>query len=161
MALHQDVVDLAELVDSVLGELLPIAKAAEVRLTIEGDTPSVHATLDRVRFRQVVINLGSNAIKYSKPEGGDATVKLRFALDTEGRALRLHVIDQGIGIAPDKQTAVFEAFRQVDQSHSRTQGGTGLGLTISRRLCEQMGLDLTLSSELGVGSTFTIEFGSA
>jgi len=73
-----------------------------------------------------------------------------------GIPLRIRVSDTGIGIAPDRLEVIFDAFEQADRSTSRRYGGTGLGLSISRAICSQLGYDLTVESELGRGSTFTI-----
>jgi PAS domain S-box-containing protein len=104
---------------------------------------------DRGRYKQVVLNLVSNAIRYT--ERGNVDVICRR--EAEG-AFVTAVSDTGIGIAPEDQDAIFEAFYQVEASSTRFHGGTGLGLSIVRRLTEQMGGQITLLSRLGVGSTF-------
>jgi CheY-like chemotaxis protein len=111
---------------------------------------------DATRVRQVLVNLLSNAVKFT--EDGSVCVRVSAAppdVAAGGRVeLRFAVEDTGIGIAPDKLSAVFESFTQADASTTRQFGGTGLGLAISRRLAEAMGGALTAESELGVGSTF-------
>jgi signal transduction histidine kinase/CheY-like chemotaxis protein len=109
---------------------------------------------DPARLHQVLINLLGNSIKFT--ENGGVTV--RATTTTEGdrtNVLRIDVIDTGIGIAAEKQEKVFEEFDQADAETNRKYGGTGLGLTISKRLVEMQGGTLTVSSELGKGSTFT------
>jgi signal transduction histidine kinase/CheY-like chemotaxis protein/streptogramin lyase len=103
---------------------------------------------DQTRLRQVLVNLLGNAIKFTS----HGTVSLQVA--HAGKHLRFTVSDTGIGIPFDKQGIIFEAFQQADNSTSRRYGGTGLGLTISRKLVESMGGQLRLSSEPGKGSTF-------
>ena len=108
---------------------------------------------DPVRLRQVLVNLVGNAIKFTD----EGEVVIRVAKEkVEGEELRLHftVTDTGIGIAPEQQRAVFEAFTQADGSTTRRFGGTGLGLTISSRLVEMMGGRLWVRSQVGHGSTF-------
>ena len=113
---------------------------------------------DAGRLRQVLVNLVGNAIKFT--EHGEVELRLESAGERDdGRAvaLRCAVRDTGIGIAPERQVAVFESFTQADGSTSRRFGGTGLGLTISRRLVELMGGRLRLESAPGSGSTFGFE----
>ena len=106
---------------------------------------------DRGRYNQVVLNLVSNAIRYT--ERGHVDVICRREADG---VFVTAVSDTGIGIAPEDQDAIFEAFYQVEASSTRFHGGTGLGLSIVRRLVEQMGGRITLLSRLGVGSTFYV-----
>ena len=119
----------------------------EIRTSF-GDAPK-EVVGDRGRYKQVVLNLVSNAIRYT--ERGNVDVICRR--EAEG-AFVTAVSDTGIGIAPEDQDAIFEAFYQVEASSTRFHGGTGLGLSIVRRLTEQMGGQITLLSRLGVGSTF-------
>ena len=120
-------------------------------LTFSCGTPSEGAVLgDVVRLRQVLVNLVANAIKFT--ERGSVTL----CAETAGpRAVRFSVADTGIGIALEKQGAVFDAFEQADPSTTRLHGGTGLGLTIARKLAEMMGGSLVLKSSVGVGTEFS------
>ncbi len=108
---------------------------------------------DPDRLRQIINNLVGNAIKFT--ERGEVTLEVRPELPEKGSAwLHFLVRDTGIGIPPEKQAAVFEAFSQADGSTARRYGGTGLGLTISRRLVELMGGRIWMESATGQGSTF-------
>jgi signal transduction histidine kinase/CheY-like chemotaxis protein/HPt (histidine-containing phosphotransfer) domain-containing protein len=111
---------------------------------------------DPTRLRQILMNLVSNAIKFTSK--GGVTLTLRCS-DPSGPSPRLafEIVDTGRGIAHDKLQHVFEPFSQADASTTRKFGGTGLGLTISSRLAQALGGSLTLASELGVGSTFTLD----
>jgi signal transduction histidine kinase/CheY-like chemotaxis protein len=104
---------------------------------------------DTKRLRQVLINLLGNAIKFSR----DEDVDLRVEPDGDG-VLRFCVIDRGVGIPPDQQGTIFERFRQVDGSLTRSHGGTGLGLAICKTLVELMGGQIGMTSVVGQGSTF-------
>ncbi len=109
---------------------------------------------DALRVRQIVTNLVSNAFKFTHE--GEVVLKAETmpAESTPGRvALQISVRDTGIGIAPEQQARLFQAFTQADSSTSRKYGGTGLGLVISRRLAQLMGGDLTLESAPGLGTT--------
>jgi PAS domain S-box-containing protein len=119
--------------------------------------PGVPATIlaDATRLRQVLVNLLSNAIKFTHHGEVVVTVSAE-SQDGGGSRLAFAVRDTGIGIPPHRQEDVFSSFTQVDASTTRKYGGTGLGLTISRRLAEMMGGSLTLESEVGRGSTFTL-----
>jgi two-component system sensor histidine kinase/response regulator len=115
---------------------------------------------DPVRIGQVLNNLIGNAIKFT--ERGSIAVSLTATATGPGRvALRFAISDTGVGIAPDKLPGVFEAFAQADNSITRRFGGTGLGLTISRRLARRMGGDLRVESVQGQGSTFVFELPAA
>ncbi|OQP47819.1 response regulator [Niastella populi] len=114
---------------------------------------------DPVRIRQILINLVGNAIKFTSEGEVLVTVKQGVTHMVQGRkmlGLAISVKDTGIGIAKDKVDAIFESFTQADSSTTRKFGGTGLGLTISRCLAELMAGSLSVESELGVGSTFTL-----
>jgi len=106
---------------------------------------------DRARVRQVVLNLLSNANKFT-PATGCITIEVE-ALPTD---MRIRVIDTGIGIAPEDMDKVFQEFRQIDSSLTREYGGTGLGLALSKRLIELQGGTISFQSEPGTGSTFTL-----
>ena len=110
---------------------------------------------DAGKLRQVLTNLIGNAIKFT--ERGNIAVRVVADPET-GRPERLEVSDTGIGIPADRHAAVFGAFQQGDSGTARRYGGTGLGLTISRALCDLMGFRISLVSEVGKGSTFTVSF---
>lgn len=112
---------------------------------------------DPARLRQVLLNLVSNAIKFTAQGGVHLVAYIRPAHDeTEKAALVVTVTDTGIGIAPEKLEDVFDPFVQADSSVTRKFGGTGLGLSISRQIARTLGGDITVQSEVGRGSTFTV-----
>jgi len=123
---------------------------------IQPDLPPMHQ--DQGRVQQILNNLLSNAIKFT-PEGG--RIKVVARRDDQGRLI-VQVIDTGVGIAEEDQQAIFEKFRQGTTSMpggdamTREYGGSGLGLSICRELCNLLGGDVTVQSELGTGSTFTV-----
>ncbi|MDP5069493.1 MAG: HAMP domain-containing histidine kinase, partial [Congregibacter sp.] len=107
---------------------------------------------DAVKFRQIIINLLSNAAKFT--EQGTIRVQASFAKSTS--SLEIAVSDTGIGMTEAQQAVVFEAFVQAEDATSHTYGGTGLGLAICRDFCELMGGTISVQSSLGKGSTFTV-----
>ncbi len=135
-------------------------KGLELACDMPLDVPNV-VIGDPGRLRQVLVNLVGNAIKFT--EKGEVVVRVMKESDT-GHAVSLHfaVTDTGIGIAPDRQHAIFEAFTQADGSTTRRFGGTGLGLTISTQLVGMMGGRVWVESQLGRGSAFhfTASFGT-
>ena len=146
--LRPTIFDVAELVRHTIETMRPLADRKSIRLTVEGgDRLDIEA--DQGRIRQVVFNLLSNAIKFT-PDGGSVRVELA----RDGRTCRLAVIDTGVGIAPDDQATIFEAFKQAPAAAGLE--GTGLGLTLARQLVEAHGGRITLESEPGRGSRFSI-----
>jgi len=130
------------------------AGAKGLALTLDAVGAPARIVEDSGRLRQILFNLMSNAIKFT--ETGGVTLAARVEAVGAVEELVLSVADTGIGIPPDKLEEVFESFRQVDSSTTRTYEGTGLGLAICRRLAQAMGGDVFLESALGRGSTVTI-----
>ena len=127
-------------------------KELPLRLALDGTIPDALVG-DPHRLRQVLINLMANAIKFTS--SGEIAIKVNaITLDEADAVLQFAVSDSGVGIPHEKQHDIFEAFSQADSSTTRRYGGTGLGLTICRRLVEQMGGDIWVESEPGEGSTF-------
>ena len=181
VTLVEDILDLAKLdagrmevvrerglVYGVVAAALPLVQpqAAAKRITIEDRcTSDCEYTYvgDEDRIRQILVNLLSNAVKFTEP-GGHITVEAEMA-DTPDERTHLagpgpwaciRVTDTGVGIAPDQMEAVFQPFVQVESGHTRTKGGTGLGLTISRDFARLMGGDLIARSTFGEGTSFTV-----
>ncbi|WP_245253678.1 ATP-binding protein [Paraburkholderia sp. LEh10] len=156
LTIESEPIDLRDLVDTAVGLLAGRAheKGLKVRVDIE---PQVAATLrgDSVRLRQILFNLLGNAIKFT-PEGEvDVHVKV-VGEDDAGQTIEITVDDTGIGIAPDVQARLFAPFVQAESSTTRRFGGTGLGLTICRKLVALMGGTLSLSSAPGKGTCMTL-----
>ncbi len=153
------VVDLAAEVQSLM-HVRADAKGLRLRVTGTGPLPEVIRS-DPVRLKQILVNLMGNAIKFT--ETGSVQLSLSFVPANRHGAgqpaapqLRFDVTDTGVGMRPEEMARLFQPFTQVDSSVTRQFGGTGLGLTISRRLAHMLGGDITVQSEPGVGSTFTV-----
>jgi PAS domain S-box-containing protein len=144
---------LPQLITEVLNELEPII--ARSRLKVQNDTPRklVQLYTDRQKVKQIVLNLLSNALKFTHV--GSVRIGARHL--PRSRKVVVSVVDTGIGIAAADHEKVFEDFRQADNSPTRAYGGTGLGLSICRRLAYMLEGSIALDSRLGVGSTFTLE----
>ena len=147
--------DLGELVRTLVIEFQPLAVRGDTRLTVSTVPDLIVSGLDRTRVRQVLYNLVSNAIKFTR--GGQASV--RAARVDEG--VEITVEDTGIGISEAKLAVIFQPFTQADQSTTRRYEGSGLGLAIAQRLCDLMGGTLSVRSTVGRGSTFTVRFPGA
>jgi two-component system, cell cycle sensor histidine kinase PleC len=107
---------------------------------------------DRQKVKQILLNLLSNSLKFTH----QGSITLSAARNARDRTLALAVADTGIGIAQADHDKIFDDFRQLDNSPTRAYGGTGLGLSICRRLAQMIDGHITLSSEVGKGSTFTL-----
>lgn len=142
--------DLAPLVETCLATVEPMVKGGKVRLIkdLPQDLPEMLS--DQDKLKQIIINLLSNALKFTE----EGEVKLSAAL--KDASLRMTVSDTGIGIRSDALEYIFEEFRQVDGSSTRKYGGTGLGLSITKKLTELLGGTIDVQSVEGKGSTFTI-----
>ncbi len=146
-------VQLDRLVQETLGELESQLRNKEVALRADLPPAVAPITSDAVKLKQVVINLVGNAIKFT--ERGSVTVRL-VARREDRAPVCLEVIDTGIGIPADKLETVFQPFQQAESGTARKYGGTGLGLTIARSLCDLLGFRVAVESEVGKGSTFRI-----
>ncbi|HNT74998.1 MAG TPA: response regulator [Anaerolineae bacterium] len=161
MSFHFEPLALADLAAAMRVQFMPIAeqKALTFELTVAEDAPTV-ITTDRQRLEQVLKNLLSNAFKFT--EKGRVALRIERPLpgDTPPMphppVVALHVVDTGIGMTPEQQQLIFEAFRQADGSTNRKYGGAGLGLAISREFVTRMGGHIGLQSDHGVGSTFVV-----
>lgn len=141
------VVELEPVIGFVADQLTETARKKSLDLKIETGGGVVLA--DEMRLRQILINLVGNALKFT--EKGHVTIRT----EQRGDQMVFHIEDSGCGIPKDKLGTIFEKFDQVDPSGTREKGGTGLGLSISKHLVDQQGGELTVTSEVGVGSTFT------
>ena len=152
VAMSCEPVDIGEVLRDVVTTLEPMASRAKVSLGLDVLPPALpHAFVDRTRIAQILMNFGSNAIKYGKA-GGRAT----FEVAVEGPRVRVTVVDDGIGIPPDKRNKLFEPFQRAGQETGPIEG-TGIGLVISKRLAELMNGRVGFVSEQGVGSRFWVE----
>jgi adenylate cyclase len=153
LELNPQTVQLAPLIDEVIGTARQLADQNKNRLTTEVPDDLGSLTIDPMRLRQVLFNLLSNACKFTK----QGEVKLRARRVRNGRDwIELVVSDTGIGMTPEQQAKLFEEFSQADKTTAQRFGGTGLGLAITRKLSRMMGGDVTVTSEPGKGSVFTV-----
>jgi PAS domain S-box-containing protein len=152
MPVQLERVVLQELIEEVMTEVEPLIDRTTLAVTrhISPEVPEIQT--DRQKVKQIVLNLLSNALKFT-PQG---SVSIRLEHDAEQDNICVSVADTGIGISDENQKTIFEAFQQADSSYARRQGGTGLGLTICRRLASILDGRIHLSSQLGEGSTFTL-----
>jgi signal transduction histidine kinase len=147
-----ETVDVLEVIQGVTSTATGLVKDKPIELTsdIPKDLPTIRA--DRIRVRQVLLNLVSNAAKFT--EEGQIAVSARYIEGNGEGEILIAVADTGIGIAPKDVEKLFEPFSQVDPSPTRKSGGTGLGLSIARHLVELHGGRIWVESTLGEGSTF-------
>jgi signal transduction histidine kinase len=148
-------VALGEAMTEVFDIIAPQLPASGIRFIDRGvrapDGRAVIVRADRDRLEQVLLNLVSNAIKFTAPGG-----TIEVGVEVLDEVVHIRVRDTGIGIPADRLASIFEPFVQVDARHTRTSGGVGLGLSISRDLARGMSGELTAESTVGEGSTFTI-----
>jgi PAS domain S-box-containing protein len=150
MPLHLENVPLREVTLEVTQQIEPMVrkKALDFSIDVAPDCPVIFS--DRTKIKQVLLNLLSNAVKFTNK--GSVSIDAQCAPG----GVRIDVVDTGIGIRQSDLQAIWEDFRQVDQSRTREFGGTGLGLSITRKLLERLGGSVTVQSSYGEGSTFSV-----
>ena len=154
LSLQEDTVDLAELIGDVTQQFAAEAESRGITLVTPVGITSQTFVSDPRRLRQIMSNLLGNGIKYS--EQGTVELKVEVVSDKAGPQLHIRVSDQGIGIAPQHLSLIFNDFYQVESSHSRRYDGLGIGLALTRRIVELMGGTITCTSTLGEGSAFDV-----
>ncbi|MCL4819412.1 MAG: PAS domain S-box protein [Vicinamibacteria bacterium] len=143
-----------DLLRDLQGTIQPLAIKSGNQLEIVCPDALPRVKADMMRVRQILLNLLSNANKFT--EKGRVTLRVEEATVGQAAGLAFHVTDTGIGITPEAMERLFQPFMQADYTSTRKYGGTGLGLTICRQLAHKMGGDVTVKSEVGQGSTFTV-----
>jgi signal transduction histidine kinase len=151
--LNPEPIHLTRLIDEVVGTAGQLAEKNKNRLIIEAQEDLGRLTADSMRLKQILLNLLSNACKFTKE--GEVALRVRKVAD-EREWVELAVADSGIGMTAEQQAKLFQDFTQADSLTARRYGGTGLGLAISRKLARMMGGDVTVTSEPGKGSVFTV-----
>jgi len=153
LELNPEPVNLARLIDEVIGTAGQLAEKNQNRLIVEAQENLGALYADSMRLKQILLNLLSNACKFTK----EGEVVLRVRKMADGRDwVELAVADSGIGMTAEQQAKLFQDFTQADSLTARRYGGTGLGLAITRKLARMMGGDVTVASEPGKGSVFTV-----
>jgi GAF domain-containing protein len=157
LELNPQTVQLAPLINDVIGTAGQLAEQNKNRLVVDAQESLGALTVDPMRLRQILLNLLSNAFKFTKH--GEITLRTRRV--TDGRDwIEFAVTDTGIGMTAEQQAKLFEEFSQADATTAQRFGGTGLGLAITRKLARMMGGDVTVVSEPGKGSVFTVRLPS-
>jgi adenylate cyclase len=153
LELNQQAVQLTPLIEEVIGTARQLAEQNKNRLVVEAQENLGTLTVDPMRLRQILLNLLSNACKFTKA----GEVKLAVRKVSNGNSfVEFTVSDTGIGMTGEQQAKLFEEFIQADASTAQNFGGTGLGLAITRKLARMMRGDVTVTSEPGKGSVFTV-----
>jgi signal transduction histidine kinase/DNA-binding response OmpR family regulator len=152
--LHLESFDIGSMLENVAGTITPLAEQNQNRLIIDAVDPGTMRS-DEVKIRQVLLNLLSNGSKFTS--NGEVRLSVRRERRAGVERVVFQVTDTGIGMNAEQQARIFQAFTQADSSTTRKYGGTGLGLVISRHFVEMLGGQMTLESEPGVGTTFTVE----
>jgi signal transduction histidine kinase len=157
LELNPQTVQLAPLINEVIGTAGQLAEQNKNRLVVDAQENLGALTVDPMRLKQILLNLLSNACKFTK----EGEVRLRAdKVANGGNWVELAVADTGIGMTPEQQAKLFEEFSQADAATAQRFGGTGLGLAITRKLARMMGGDVTVASEPGKGSVFTVRLPS-
>jgi signal transduction histidine kinase len=152
MVLHPETFDVRTVLCDVVTAVEPLAAQNGNRLTVNIPESAARVHTDLTRFRQSLLNLVANACKFTR--NGEVRVAARRERVEAADWLVVNVMDSGIGMSPEQQAKLFQAFTQADASTTRQYGGTGLGLAISRKMCRLMGGDISVASKLGKGSNF-------
>ena len=145
-----DPVSVDRLLDEGATLIAPLAAAKQIEFTVRRPVPAFTIDTDHTKVRQILVNLLGNAVKFTDHGG------VVLGAHVDGDFVVFTVRDSGIGISMEHQECIFDSFWQVRQTTTRTAGGSGLGLSVSRRLARLLGGDITVVSSEGVGSTFTV-----
>jgi signal transduction histidine kinase len=148
---HAQVLDLVDLAREVSSLLEPEATRCGLDLVVSSCQPSIPLHSDAGKVRQILTNVVGNAVKFTDT----GTVAVSVCASQDGMA-EVTIRDTGPGIRAEQLESIFEPFTQGDQSNTREKGGTGLGLSVSRRLARLLGGDVTVESAVGFGTTFTL-----
>jgi PAS domain S-box-containing protein len=150
MPVHVEWVSLPELIKEVAQQVEPMVESRNLAFVTAVAAGCPQIETDKTKVKQILLNLLSNAVKFTNRGS------VRVAVDCDSAGILLEVTDTGVGIKPEEIEAIWEDFRQLDQSRTRSFGGTGLGLSISRRLTEQLGGEIGVMSVYGQGTTFSV-----
>jgi len=154
MPLNLDEFELGPLMMELGKDVEPLVRRNGNQLTVQSNGEIGTVRADATKLKQVLINLISNAGKFTR--NGEIDISLRNLAESEVKRFQIAVADTGIGMTGDQMQRLFQPYQQATDSTSRHYGGTGLGLAISRQFCRLMGGDLSVTSELGKGSIFTV-----
>ncbi len=154
MEIHLESFKIQDVIQSSIDTIEPMAEKNKNTLKVLGDEKLGYMVADLTWVRQTLINLLSNACKFT--EGGEICLEVNRVNKENSPWIVFKVTDTGIGIAPEKIRSIFSEFTQGDSSINRKYGGTGLGLAISQRFCRMMGGSISVESELNQGSAFTV-----
>ena len=153
LELNSEPVNVAKLIDEVIGTAGQLAEKNKNRLVVDSCNNLGLLTVDPMRLKQILLNLLSNACKFTKE--GEVSLRAR-KVGNGSDMVELAVADSGIGMTPEQLGKLFQEFSQAEASIAKKYGGTGLGLAITRKLARLMGGDVTVASESGKGSVFTV-----
>jgi signal transduction histidine kinase len=152
MPLQMSKFKVPDLIGEVIAELEPIIRRSKLDVSTDMPRDLKPIYSDRQKVKQILLNLLSNALKFT-PQG---SVKISARAQHAPKSISISVTDTGIGIASEDLGRIFEDFKQLDNSPTRAYGGTGLGLSICRRLADIIGVEISVKSQPGKGSTFTL-----
>jgi len=154
MPIFSEPTHLGELLSDVIATIQPLAKQRGNQLILAIDLEGMAVTVDPTKLRQILINLLGNAAKFT--ENGTIQIKAKPATINHEPAFQISVTDNGIGMNRTQMARLFQPYHQADLDTSKHYGGTGLGLVICKEFCHLMGGDISVESQSGAGSTFTI-----
>ncbi|MGA1621857.1 MAG: ATP-binding protein [Synechocystis sp.] len=154
MDLYLETFSVDELIGDIVATIDPLIQNNNNQLILENQTNQLMLRADLTKVRQSILNLLSNAAKFT--HDGNIYLKIESYQDNEQEWIKFSVQDTGIGLSPEQLAKLFQPFTQADASTTRKYGGTGLGLALSRQFCQLQGGDITVTSELGKGSCFMI-----
>jgi len=147
-------VNLREILQSLEIMTRRLIKERPIRFRVQVDAPTAQLETDAKKLQQILMYLLTNALKFT--ERGEIALRVRGVIEADATFLEISVADTGIGISKRDQELIFEDFRQLDGSSTRKYGGTGLGLSLCRRLAQSLGGKITIDSEVGEGSVFSL-----